>query len=55
MVCLVLKKKKKKNYADIQYSTSMKNIEEWAAIKGVSSLHINNKYPTLLCIKIENL
>ena len=34
----------------------MKNIEERAAIKDVSSLLINNKYMThLLCTKIENL
>ena len=43
--------------SDLKYSTTMKNIEERAVIKDVSSLRINNKYMTHqnLSTKIENL
>ena len=46
-----------KECADLDYSTSMKNIEERAAIKDVSSLRIDNKYLTHhhLCSKIVTL
>ena len=43
--------------ANLQHSTSMKNIEEGTAIKDVSSLSINNKYLThhQSCTKTEIL
>ena len=53
MARLVLTKK----YADLQYSTSKKNIEERVAVKDVKSLRITNKYLKhyKLYTKIENL